>query len=187
MVWMAVFPVQRPAPPATDELSSVNAHRNLLPVLYRIQLTPQDQVGRGFRETGRPSKMRRPAPSLSRSSLVPLDPISPQVKIYNTRMKCHLPLGAVRLPLQPHSTSSGCRPEEENIYQHPIIAAWILFITCHLVSILPLGLAAAQRTPLWNGILSAYRPGQCSNIDPARPVVLASRLWYFPSFVVVAW
>src|SRR5580700_9997320 len=38
------------------------------------------------------------------------------------------------------------RAEEENVYQHPVTAVWVLFITCHLVSILPLDLATARRT-----------------------------------------
>jgi hypothetical protein len=55
------------------------------------------------------------------------------------------------------------RPEEENVY-HRVTAVWLLFITCHLVLILPLGVATAP----------AYRPGQCSNIDPALQAMLAS-------------
>jgi hypothetical protein len=38
------------------------------------------------------------------------------------------------------------RPEEENAYLHPFTAVLVLFITCHLVSKLPLGLATPQRT-----------------------------------------
>jgi hypothetical protein len=37
------------------------------------------------------------------------------------------------------------RPEEENVYQHPVTAVLVLFITCHLISILPLGLATTPR------------------------------------------
>jgi hypothetical protein len=38
------------------------------------------------------------------------------------------------------------RPEEEDIYQHPVTVVLVLFINYHLVSILPLGLTTSQRT-----------------------------------------
>ena len=40
----------------------------------------------------------------------------------------------------------GMRPEEENVYRHPLTAVSVLFITRHLVSILPVGLATTQRS-----------------------------------------
>ena len=69
-------------------------------------------------QSGRPRFSRNRAPiqdaascaSLSRSSLVPLDPISPRVSPQH-RMKCPLLSTSDKVPPAPHSTSSGCAPK----------------------------------------------------------------------------